>query len=76
MMIEPTNGYQVAVVSHDGAVHTHGCFYDRDEAEEWAMRHRDTLGLTRCRRWFVEVRGKGTVPPWETEEEMSRANEP
>ena len=57
----PVGDYQIVVVHMDAEVERFGRFETEDEAVQWAMENRSSLGLARCASWHVE-RLKDAIP--------------
>jgi hypothetical protein len=49
-----TDRYQIVVEHVEGGTTTHGRFSTQQAGEEFAMQHRDKLGLTGCLSWSVQ----------------------
>jgi hypothetical protein len=54
----PVGNYEIVVTHQDGTVTRHGCFETDSDAINFAMLNRKTLGLDRCKWWYV-----ATPPP-------------
>lgn len=49
-----TDRYRIFVKDVNDEITGYGWFASEQEAEDFAMAHRDRLGLDRCIEWYVE----------------------